>query len=403
MAFIELFGEKLKCKEGDVDTEVALSGKTAVGIYFSAHWCPPCRGFTPKLAQMYNDAFKGKGMEIVFASSDRDESTFKEYFADMPWLALPFSERELKEKLSKKYKVQGIPSFVILDSNGGIITKDGRAAVMKDPEGTKYPWLPPTPQEKAKLVLDLLGSELVQKASGKPIGLYFSAHWCPPCRGFTPKLAEIYKNGLRDKMEIIFVSSDRSQQDFDEYYAEMPWLALPYDKRKEKEELSDAFGIQGIPSFVVIGADGVVITTDGRSKIMADPKGDSFPNGWLPQPCNDVKEDPSPLNKEQCVILFDMPESSGANAVKTVAAEYYEKAGKDIESMPMQFFWASEGGVTEQLRKLTGFEGKGLMLLDIPDDGGFYVCEKSEITVDTVREFICNVQEKKIDRKQLEK
>mmetsp|Transcript_18548 Transcript_18548/g.34401 ORF Transcript_18548/g.34401 Transcript_18548/m.34401 type:complete len:404 (-) Transcript_18548:91-1302(-) len=403
MAFTKLFGSKLMSKEGEMPTEEALLDKTAVGIYFSAHWCPPCRGFTPKLAQMYNDTFKSKGMEIVFVSSDRDEAAFSEYFGEMPWLALPFSERQLKGELSKKYKVKGIPSFVILGPDGNTITMEGRDAVMKDPEGTKYPWVPPTAEEKAKMVLDALGSELVEKAGGKPIGLYFSAHWCPPCRGFTPKLAEFYKNGLKDKMEIIFVSSDKSQSDFDGYFKEMPWLALPFEKRKEKGDLSDAFGVSGIPSFVVINPDGTTITTEGRNKVTSDPKGESLPDGWLPQPCNDVNDDPSPLNEEQCVIMFAGPDSAGAGAVKAVASEYYEKANKDISSMPMQFFWAPEGGVTEQLRKLTKVHSDQLILLDIPDNGGFYVCEKSEITADTVRAFISDVLEKKVDRKQLEK
>ena len=51
--FVALFGEKLTSQSGEVDTATALAGKTAVGIYFSAHWCPPCRGFTPKLAETY--------------------------------------------------------------------------------------------------------------------------------------------------------------------------------------------------------------------------------------------------------------------------------------------------------------------------------------------------------------
>ena len=63
---------------------------------------------------------------------------------------------------------------------------------------------------------------------GKYLGIYFSAHWCGPCRGFTPKLSEWYKKDLSKKnFEIIFVSSDRDQGAFDGYLNEMPWVALP--------------------------------------------------------------------------------------------------------------------------------------------------------------------------------
>ena len=59
----------------------------------------------------------------------------------------------------------------------------------------------------------------------------FRAHWCPPCRGFTPKLAEIY-NGLsneaKDKFDIVFVSFDQEQDAFDGYFNEMPWKSLPF-------------------------------------------------------------------------------------------------------------------------------------------------------------------------------
>merc|ERR1712054_369716 len=106
---VELLGENLKAKYGEVKTSEALAGKGAVALYFSAHWCPPCRGFTPKLAEWYSANLKSKGLEVVFISSDRDEGSFKEYFGEQPWLALPFSARGKKAALSKKYKVSGIP------------------------------------------------------------------------------------------------------------------------------------------------------------------------------------------------------------------------------------------------------------------------------------------------------
>merc|ERR1711920_393819 len=364
--------------EGEKPTSDVLSGAKAVGIYFSAHWCPPCRGFTPKLAEMFKDAFEAKGMKIVFVSSDRDESSFSEYYGEMPWAALPYSKRDLKDALSKKFKVQGIPSLAIMGGEGKTITTDGRSAVMGDPKGDKFPWIPPTPAEKAKEVLDLLGSDLVDQAGGKPIGLYFSAHWCPPCRGFTPKLAEFYKDGLKDKMEIIFVSSDRDESSFNDYFGEMPWKALPFAKRDEKEKLSKAFGVSGIPSFVVMRPDGTTITTDGRSKVMADPTGKDLPDGWLPQPFNDVNDDPSDLNGEQCVLALGGDESMAA-AVKVVAQEHYENAGKAIDAMPVRFFTAPKGNVGDQLYSLTKLEGNKLVFLDIPSGGAFYVCEADAV------------------------
>ena len=71
----DLIGDTLSSKAGSVSAD-ALSGKT-VGIYFSAHWCPPCRGFTPKLAEAYQKLkANGKELEIVFVSSDRDQHSF---------------------------------------------------------------------------------------------------------------------------------------------------------------------------------------------------------------------------------------------------------------------------------------------------------------------------------------
>merc|ERR1712093_745631 len=111
--------------------------------------------------------------------------------------------------------------------------------------------------------------------------------------------------------------------------------ALPFEKREEKEKLSKLFGVSGIPSFVVLNSDGTVITTEGRSKVMSDPKGENLPSAWLPQPFNDVNDDPSDLNEEACVIALGGEESMSA-AVKTVAEQYFNEAGREVGEMPLR-------------------------------------------------------------------
>merc|ERR1712023_520040 len=188
----------------------------------------------------------------------------------------------------------------------------------------------------------LLGAELVSGdqevstaealAGKKYVGIYFSAHWCPPCRGFTPKLAEWYKAGLKDKMEIIFVSSDRDEASFNSYFAEMPWQCLPFANRDAKALLSKACNCEGIPHLAVFNADGSMVTEDGRGAVTRDPKAESFPEGWMPQPFSDVEDGVDALNSEKCLVyLGSTPES--ASPLREVANEYHLKANKVISEM----------------------------------------------------------------------
>jgi len=95
----------------------ALGGKIVL-LYASAHWCPPCRQFTPNLAKFYNA--NRADVEIVFLSCDHDEGAFDSYFATMPWKAVPY-ECDLREKLMAWIKVTGIPRLVVLNASGGIL------------------------------------------------------------------------------------------------------------------------------------------------------------------------------------------------------------------------------------------------------------------------------------------
>jgi nucleoredoxin len=52
-------------------------------FYFSAHWCGPCKAFTPLLRRWYQRHSEDKQLEVVFVSNDRDENEFKNYFSTM--------------------------------------------------------------------------------------------------------------------------------------------------------------------------------------------------------------------------------------------------------------------------------------------------------------------------------
>jgi thiol-disulfide isomerase/thioredoxin len=122
------------------------SSAHAVSLYFSAHWCPPCRAFTPELARMHARLTKdeGKKWPIIFVSMDSSAQAFGDYFSSMPaeWLAVPFEDDQLRSVLLRKMNVQGIPTLVMLDPRTAQVeASNARAAVSADaPEGKFFPW-----------------------------------------------------------------------------------------------------------------------------------------------------------------------------------------------------------------------------------------------------------------------
>jgi len=114
-------------------TEVKTSTlRGIVGVYFSAHWCGPCRSFTPQFRKVYERAkSKGRAFEVVFMSSDHDEQSFKEYFATMPWHAIPYEQRARYQHLNALFQIRGIPALVLLDAHtGGVLDTNARSRVM---------------------------------------------------------------------------------------------------------------------------------------------------------------------------------------------------------------------------------------------------------------------------------
>lgn len=101
-------------------------------LYFSAHWCPPCRGFTAELARYYKLAMEqGLKVRVVFVSQDNSKASFDEYFyggADvkfktlkdgMPWHAIPYEDKDRRESLTSEFEVEGFPTLVALDGSTG--------------------------------------------------------------------------------------------------------------------------------------------------------------------------------------------------------------------------------------------------------------------------------------------
>jgi len=99
-----------------------LLGTDYLLLYFSAHWCPPCKSFTPKFTEFYNTHGGGELFHAVLVSSDRSENEMFAYMREtrMPWPAVRFGSANSKT-LQDTYSGDGIPRLVLVDPQGMVI------------------------------------------------------------------------------------------------------------------------------------------------------------------------------------------------------------------------------------------------------------------------------------------
>lgn len=123
---LEALKDKLvRCHDGTIThaDSAALDNKKLIALYYSAHWCAPCRKFTPDLVEYYNRiAPAHPELEIIFVSADRSRFGWETYLREtrMPWLAVDYDQLGAMASL-KQLGGESIPSLLILDSSSAIV------------------------------------------------------------------------------------------------------------------------------------------------------------------------------------------------------------------------------------------------------------------------------------------
>jgi thiol-disulfide isomerase/thioredoxin len=198
---------------------------------------------------------------------------------------------------------------------------------------------------KAQWPDGVLGPQLLKKNGMQPTAqalqtadvvlLYFSAHWCPPCRGFTPQMAAAFAYGSPPpNVSAVFVSGDRDEASFTQYFNEMPWLAVPYNS-PQRTQIGAAFGVQGIPQVVVLnGRTGATISTTGRNDLAQNRfdlrecmKQWGIPAAEAPAPAATAAATSAPASKKPEVpepAALPIDEEAASEALKRVATEEWE-------------------------------------------------------------------------------
>ncbi len=99
------------------DSPLDLTGLSGRVVYldFWASWCGPCRQSFPWMETM-KSSYEGQGLRIVAVNLDKDRADADKFLNQFhPTFDVRFDP---KGELAEFYKVQGMPSSVLIDRHG---------------------------------------------------------------------------------------------------------------------------------------------------------------------------------------------------------------------------------------------------------------------------------------------
>jgi len=170
--------------------------------------------------------------------------------------------------------------------------------ILKEDPGRK--WLLKVPEGGPRIVKDVKQYEKVKAKSAllrKVVIYYFAAanNDFVNDEPLTPQLKELYNAAIDSgkKVEIVYVPMDIKQEQFEEFFETMPWLAIPMGDPQVKH-LCAKYRVSLPPKVVVIAQDDHLVTDDGIKKIIQHANQFPFCKAISLEPVEAAQRRPNP-------------------------------------------------------------------------------------------------------------